>query len=79
MKELLSQLGEDVSGDEAALWMRRLDPDQSGSIATEQFTDAMLNYISEKARKQAFPNSYVHAACPAESRPSHDPDSLLYS
>ena len=79
LKELLSQLGEDVSGDEAALWMRRLDPDQSGSIATEQFTDAMLNYISEKARKQAFPNSYVHAACPAESRPSHDPDSLLYS
>jgi len=32
--------------------MTQLDPDQSGTIATEQFTDAMLKYIYEKTRRQ---------------------------
>jgi len=51
--DLLKSLGEDVTPDEAKLWMHRLDPDRSGDIETDQFTDAMLNYISEKAMGQS--------------------------
>lgn len=56
LRDLLRQLGEEVDAEEAQRWMLRLDPDHSGSITTDQFADAMLNYVSEKAHARVFPS-----------------------
>ena len=51
LRSILTDLGEEVSANEAKDWMRRLDPDNTDSIEMDQFTDAMLNYIKEKTKQ----------------------------
>jgi len=68
LRDLLRDLREEVTPEEANLWMAKLDPDQSGAIETDQFTDAMLNYIQEKARKQAgYRSMYSPPVAPASA------------
>ena len=50
--KLLTDIGEEVTPEGAEQWMRQLDPNQSGSIEMDEFTDAMLTYIKQKARTQ---------------------------
>jgi len=49
--KLLTELGEDITAEGAEAWMRQLDPDQTGSIEMDEFTDAMLSYIKEKTKQ----------------------------
>jgi len=58
LRDLLRDLGEAVSVEEAGEWMRRLEgggASASGTIELDEFTDAMLNYIREKARQNESP------------------------
>ena len=67
LRSILTDLGEEVSANEAKDWMRRLDPDNTDSIEMDQFTDAMLNYIKEKTKQ--------HLATPGSSPFGRDPPS----
>ena len=40
--KLLNDLGEDVAAEDAEAWMRQLDPNNTGSIEMDEFTDAMV-------------------------------------
>ena len=60
--KLLTDIGEEVTPDGAEQWMRTLDPNQSGSIEMDEFTDAMLTYIKQKARSQLAGGASVNAA-----------------
>ena len=50
LRELLRDLREEVTPEESRAWIVRLDPNGSGAISTDEFTDALLTYVAEKAR-----------------------------
>jgi len=56
---LLSDLGEPVSKAEAGHWMKKLDPDNSGSIHSSELLDAILTYVKEKTISDALGESSV--------------------
>ena len=51
MHALLADVNEHVTPENVRQWMVKLDPDGSGSIETAEFVDAMLLYITSKARE----------------------------
>lgn len=48
--KLLNDLGEDVAAEDAEAWMRQLDPNNTGTIEMDEFTDAMVRAAVELCR-----------------------------
>jgi len=53
LQYLLSDLGEPISKKEAKEWMKKLDPNRSGSIHSSELLDAVLTYVREKTIQDA--------------------------
>ena len=48
LRQVLSDLGERVTEEQARSWMERLDSDHSGKIERAEFVEAMIGYVARK-------------------------------
>ena len=56
LRQVLNDLGERVTEEQARAWMERLDTDNSGTIERAEFVEAMIGYVARKVTTTGLPD-----------------------